>query len=192
MMSSDAWLEQQLATELSQSADLEKLIRLEQLKISQARLQISKVQEGWEKGFYTPEEVQIKLTEQREAVTRAESEIVRLRGQMADRGLSTLEAELLRQELKALRDRNLLESTFEDRADLVAKLGIKILPSEDLKSRKIFCRLNLAEVNEEREQASFAKVTFGGAEGTRTPDFLLAKEALSQLSYSPILKLVIR
>ena len=25
----------------------------------------------------------------------------------------------------------------------------------------------------------------GGAEGTRTPDFLLAKEALSQLSYSP-------
>ena len=29
-------------------------------------------------------------------------------------------------------------------------------------------------------------VTNGGAEGTRTPDFLLAKEALSQLSYSPI------
>ena len=27
----------------------------------------------------------------------------------------------------------------------------------------------------------------GGAEGTRTPDFLLAKEALSQLSYSPTL-----
>ena len=26
---------------------------------------------------------------------------------------------------------------------------------------------------------------YGGAEGTRTPDFLLAKEALSQLSYSP-------
>ena len=192
MMSSDAWLEQQLVTELSQSAHLEKLIRLEQLKVSQARLRIIKIQEGWEKGFYTPEEVQIKLTEQREAVTRAESEIVRLRGQMADRGLSAIEAELLRQELKALRDRNLQESTFEERADLIAKLGIKILPSEDLKSRKIFCRLNLAEVNEEREQASFAKVTFGGAEGTRTPDFLLAKEALSQLSYSPILKLVIR
>jgi site-specific DNA recombinase len=28
-------------------------------------------------------------------------------------------------------------------------------------------------------------VHYGGAEGTRTPDFLLAKEALSQLSYSP-------
>ena len=28
-------------------------------------------------------------------------------------------------------------------------------------------------------------VTPGGAEGTRTPDFLRAREALSQLSYSP-------
>lgn len=45
-------------------------------------------------------------------------------------------------------------------------LPIKILPSEDLKSRKIFCRLNLAKVNDEREQAGFAKVTFGGAKCT--------------------------
>jgi site-specific DNA recombinase len=29
-------------------------------------------------------------------------------------------------------------------------------------------------------------MTFGGAEGIRTPDLLRAKEALSQLSYSPI------
>jgi hypothetical protein len=84
-----------------------------------------------------------------------------------------MEAEL-RQELKALRDRNLLESTFEDRVDPVVKLGIKILPSEDLKSRKIFCRLNLAEINEEREQASFAKVTFGGAGVTIDRTFELA------------------
>ena len=28
-------------------------------------------------------------------------------------------------------------------------------------------------------------VTFGGAEGIRTPDLLRAREALSQLSYSP-------
>jgi hypothetical protein len=29
-------------------------------------------------------------------------------------------------------------------------------------------------------------VPFGGAEGIRTPDLLRAKEALSQLSYSPV------
>jgi site-specific DNA recombinase len=180
MLSNDAWLEQQLSTELSQSTDLEKLIRLEQVKISQAKLRVSKVQEGWEKGFYTPEEVKIKLNEHREAITKAEFEIGKLRDQMANRSLGACEAELLRQELKALRERNLWESTFEERADLVAKLGIKILPSEDLKSRKITCRLNLAEVNEEREQAGFAKVTFGGDRGTipRTePVFCMALSA---------------
>ncbi len=34
-------------------------------------------------------------------------------------------------------------------------------------------------------------VRYGGAEGTRTPDFLRAREALSQLSYSPIGKNII-
>jgi hypothetical protein len=93
---------------------------------------------------------------------------------MANRSLSAIEAELLRQELKTLRDRNLQESTFEERVDLVAKLGIKILPSEDLKSRKISCRLNLAEVNEGREQAGFTKVTLGGAWWTEQRTFALA------------------
>ena len=164
---------------------MERLIRLEQLKISQVKLRISRVQEGWEKGFYTPEEVQIKLTEHREAIAKAESEIKRLRNLTANRSLSSVEIEMLRQELKDLRHRNIQESTFEQRADLVAKLGIKILPSEDLKSRKISCRLNLAEVNEEREQTSFAKVTFGGAGGTRTPYLLTASQTFSQLNYSP-------
>jgi hypothetical protein len=82
---------------------------------------------------------------------------------MANRGLSAVEAEMLRHELKAIRDRNLQEAAFEEKADLIAKLGIKVLPSEDLKSRKIVCRLNLAEVNRKSEQAGFAKVTFGGA-----------------------------
>jgi site-specific DNA recombinase len=163
MLSRETWLEQQLTIELSQSTDLEKLVKLEQLKISQARIRISKVQEGWEKGFYTPEEVEIKLTEHREAISRAESDISRLHEQMSNRGLSIFEAELLRQELKELRDRNLRESTFEEKADLIAKLGIRILPSEDLKSRRISCQWNLSKENEEREQAGFTKVTFGGA-----------------------------
>ena len=163
IMSTDAWLEQQLSTELSHSGDLEKLIRIEQLKVSQAKLRVRKVQEGWERGFYAPEEMQAKLAEHRQAVARAEAEIARLQKQMASKGLSTLEAELLRQELKALRDRNLMDSAYEEKADLVAKLGIKVLPSEDLKSRKILCRLNLTKVNDEKEQSGFAKVMLGSA-----------------------------
>lgn len=90
---------------------------------------------------------------------------------------------MLRQELKALRDRNLQESTFEERADLVAKLGIAVLPSEDLKSRKIFCRLDLTEVDKKRERAGFAKMTFGGAEvsiGSTGRDFTLIFNLIDQ------------
>lgn len=63
MLSNDARLDQQLTAELSQSVDLEKLIRLEQFKINEAKTRVSKVQAGWEKGFYTPAEVHNKLTE---------------------------------------------------------------------------------------------------------------------------------
>ena len=83
---------------------------------------------------------------------------------MTKKDLSDVEIKLLRQQLKILCDRNLQESTFKDKTDLVALLGTRILPSEDLKSRKIFCWLNLKEsTKRERERAGFAKVTFGGA-----------------------------
>ena len=175
MLRNETWLDQQLAAISSESTDLEKLIRLEQFKVSRAQLAISKVQDGWEKGFYTLDESQSKLTEHRDAVAKAESEIRRLQDQMASRGISALEAEVLLQELNALRNRNLEEAAFQEKADLIAKLGIKILPSEDLKSRKILCRVNLGKTNNpEREQPSFAKVTFGGAEvsiGSTGKDF---------------------
>jgi len=175
MLRNEEWLDQQLAAVSSESTDLEKLIRFEQFKISHAKLRVSKVQEGWEKGFYTPEESQTKLAEHREAIARAESEIGRLLDQMANRGISTLEAELLRQELSTLRNRNLEEASFQERADLIAKFGIKILPSENLKSRKILCRLNIAKLNTiERVQSGFTKVTFGGAKCTVLRTFELA------------------
>ena len=83
---------------------------------------------------------------------------------------------MLRQELSTLRNRNLEEASFQERTDLIAKLGIKILPSEDLKSRKILCRLNIAKLNTvETVQSGFTKVTFGGPLWTRTtdpPDFI--------------------
>ena len=69
--------------------------------------------------------MQAKLSEHRQAIARAESEIRRLDAQMANKSLSAIETGLLRQELEALRDRNLIESTFEERTDLIAKLGIK-------------------------------------------------------------------
>jgi hypothetical protein len=171
MLSNDTWLEQQLTSESSKSEDIEKLIRLEQVKINQAKIRIGKVQEGWEKGFYTPDEVRTRITEHQGTIARAEAETKGLQDQMTNKDLSTIEAELLREQFRGLRDRNLRQSAFEEKMDMVAKLGLKILPTEDLKSRKIYCRLNLAQANKGREQDGFAKVTFGGAEVTigRTP-----------------------
>ncbi|MDP2916340.1 MAG: recombinase family protein [Dehalococcoidia bacterium] len=173
MLSNDAWLEQQLTAESSRAEDIEKLIRLEQVKINQAKIRIGKVQEGWEKGFYTPGETRTRIADHQGTIAKAEAEIKGLQDQMMNKDLSTIEAELLREQIRSLRDRNLRQSAFEEKADLVAKLGLKILPTEDLKSRKIYCRLNLAQVNKGREQYGFAKVTFGGAEWTERRTFEL-------------------
>ena len=133
------------------------------MKINQAKIRSGKVQEGWEKGFYTPDATRTRIAEHQEIIARAEAEIKGLQDQMANKDLSTTEAELLREQLRNLRDRNLRQAAFEEKVDLIAKLGLKILPTEDLKSRKIYCRLNFTQVNKERKQHGFAKVTPGGA-----------------------------
>jgi hypothetical protein len=90
--------------------------------------------------------------------------------------LGAIEAEVIGQELKTFHEERLLVATSEERADLVARLGMKILPSEDLKSRDISCRSNLVRMNHEREQTGFPKVTFGGPQCTipRTFDLTFA------------------
>ena len=86
ILGDDDWIERQLLKETSRSEDLEKLIRMEQLKISHANLRINKVQEGWEKDFYTPEEARDKLNEHRKTIEKAEAEIEKLRDQMTKIG----------------------------------------------------------------------------------------------------------
>lgn len=111
MLHNETWLDQQLAAISSESTDLEKINRLEQFKINQAELRIKKVQDGWENGFYTANESQTKLADHRDAITKSEMEIRRLTDQMANRGINALDAELLRQQLNALRNRNLEEAS---------------------------------------------------------------------------------
>jgi hypothetical protein len=60
---------------------------------------------------------------------------------------STADINATREELKALRDRNLDATTFEEKLDIVSRLGIKVYPSEDLKSMRVLCELNLDRVH---------------------------------------------
>ena len=176
LLKDNAWVEQQLADEIIQTDSVAKLIRMEHWKISQAMARINKVQEGWERGLYTEAEANVKLAEHRESITLAEAEIARLQGEANGRHFDSGDIEILRQELEALRDQNLRESTFKEKADLIAKLGVQVFPSEDLKSRKIRCRLSLAQVDSGKGHSVFTKVKHGGLYWTmdRTATFELA------------------
>jgi hypothetical protein len=56
---------------------------------------------------------------------------------------ATLSLEVLREQLKVLRDRNLDEATFEEKMEIIAKLGIMVYPAEDLRSMRVVCQVNL-------------------------------------------------
>jgi len=47
----------------------------------------------------------------------------------------------VRKELKALRDSNLDEATFNRKLDIISTMGIKVYPSEDLRSVRVTCIL---------------------------------------------------
>ena len=78
--------------------------------------------------------------------------------------------------LKNLRNLNLEETTFDERLDLVAKLGMMVYPSEDLNTRHIKCGIDIRGMSNLGEQDRFAKVVYGSAYRIRTGDLLLERE----------------
>jgi len=66
-------------------------------------------------------------------------------------------------DLLSLRSQNLENATFDEKQELIARLGVTVIPSEDLKTRRISCRLNLNDDLKKGVENSLTKVTFGGA-----------------------------
>ena len=52
------------------------------------------------------------------------------------------------QELKTISEKNLNEASFGEKLDILSKLGIKVYPSEDLRTIRIKCGINLDIENE--------------------------------------------
>jgi len=142
----DAWVEQQIMSEQSQDENVERQIRLQQLKISQAKAKIAKVQEGFEGSVYTLSEAKKRIADHQETIAKAEGEIQRLQKTMRTKRCSTDDIKAMRDELKVLRDSNLDKATFEEKLDTVSKLGIKVYPSEDLRSMRVVCQLDIDRV----------------------------------------------
>ena len=82
----------------------------------------------------------VKVKELRQIIANTEQEIENINA-MYMRGNFNLDS--LRQELLSLRSQNLEEASFEEKSELIARLGVKVIPTEDLKTRRICCRLNM-------------------------------------------------
>ncbi len=103
------------------------------------------------------------------AITHAEQELERLR-QLSNARVNAFDTDSLRRELKELGEMNLNEASFEEKRDIVSKLDIKVYPSEDLKTIRIKCELNLNGENDVADNciAQCRKIIFGPSKGTRT------------------------
>jgi hypothetical protein len=145
LLRNDTWIEQQLLLEQSQDENTGKLIRVQQLKIAQSQARIAKVREGFDGGIYDLEEAKIRIAEYHDTMARAESEMQRLKERTGASTPGKDDMAAIKDELEKLRDRNLDEATFEDKLDIVSKLGIKVCPSEDLDSVRVLCQLNLRQ-----------------------------------------------
>ena len=175
MLKNDLWIEQQLAVEIDSSGEVEKLIRFQEHKMNAFQGKIRKVEEGFEGGLYTLEEAKLRKQRSIDAIKATQVDIGALKMQIG-KNFTSDGVESLRIELKNLQDRNMAEASFEERLDLVARLGIKVYPSEDLKSRRIKCGMNIRDIQKTREQDGFAKVVYGSAYRIRTGDLLLERE----------------
>ena len=141
LLSDDTWLEKELEERESKRSNIGKLTRLEQFKITQAKSRIAKIQEGFEDELYSLEEAKSRTASYHDAVTRAEKELARLRS-FGDRSLAgECSLESLKAELRAIRDGNLDKASFEEKVEVVTKLGIEVYPAEDLRTMRVKCRL---------------------------------------------------
>ena len=123
--------------------NVEKLVTSEQQKILRAHAKIAKIREGFEAGIYDIGDAKARIAGCQDEIGKAEQEIRRIREQAGSYRTSVIDSDTLRQELKQLAATNLEEATFEEKRDIMSKLGIRVYPSEDLRTMRVKCGLKL-------------------------------------------------
>lgn len=145
LLQSPALVEAQIQRMGKDDDGIRKRIRLEQFHIREAERKIAKIQDDQlaDTPVFTRQEAAGKVEELRQVIERANSEIARLYSiaQMAKQSQETLETTKIA--LEKPREANLESAPFNEKAELVAKLGINIYPCEDLTNIRIFCGLNV-------------------------------------------------
>lgn len=156
---------QQLASQQSQDSNIDKLLRFQRFKIRETETKIERVREGFEAGppLYSLSEAQRRIAIHQETISKAKAEIKRL-----EESNNTITQEVDIRDiigvLQQLRDRNLDDAPFDDKLELISRLGLKVYPAEDLKSMKVLCGVNLR--NDSVKQIVNNSNTKGGSEPT--------------------------
>jgi site-specific DNA recombinase len=147
LLRNPALVEAQLKRSKGDDSGIQKRIRLESFRKREAERKIAKIHDELldDRLFFTKDEAANKVVELRAVIQKAEAEITRLEeiSQVTKQTQETVEA--TRRALEKLRDINLKAASFQQRVELVAQLGIKMYPSEDLTYIRMFCGLNTAE-----------------------------------------------
>jgi len=147
LLQNPALVEAQLQRAEKDGGGIQKRIRLELFHKKEAKRKITRIQDDLlnDDSIFTKKEAADKIEELRAIIQGADAEIVRLESivQMAKQTQETAEA--TKKALEKLRDMNLKTASFQQQAELVARLGIKIYPSEDLTYIRMFCGLNITE-----------------------------------------------
>ena len=143
LLRNDNWLDTQVGEVQREDHAVQKIIRQQDTKIAQSKSKRMKVQQGFEGGIYTLEQAKSRIVQLDADIADGEQEIERLRRRGGTTSCSGKEITALKEELRELRDRNLDDARFRERADIIARLGLQIFPSEDLKSMRVKCRIPL-------------------------------------------------
>ncbi|MFC1930249.1 zinc ribbon domain-containing protein, partial [Chloroflexota bacterium] len=142
------WVYQELSKQESDGnvEELQKRIRLEQQKVDRIQYKIRRIQDGYEADppVYITGEVNEKMGVYRNSISHAEMEIHRLEDIMGQKATNKQTKEEALQILGSIRDTNLENASYDEKRNLIAKLGIKVYPSEDGKVVRISSTLQFA------------------------------------------------
>jgi len=142
------WVHQEFSKQETREhiEELKKRIRMEQQKVEQLQYKIRRIQEGYEADppLYTTDEVKEKILACRNLISIAETEMHRLQDIMEQQNSNKQTKKEAFHILESLRDTNLDNASFDEKRELIAKLGIKVYPSEDGTTVRISSTLQFA------------------------------------------------
>jgi len=147
LLKNPALVEARLQKAEKDDGGIQKRMRLELFQKREAERKISRIQDDLlnDESIFSKQEAADKIEELRTIIQRADTEIARLQSIAQVAKQSEEKVEATKKALEKLRDMNLKTATFQQKAELVARLRIKIYPSEDLTYMRMYCGLNIRE-----------------------------------------------